>query len=190
MEKNYAQSKYKYQTNKTFIPRKPVKTFRDLDIYQTAMNCAVIVVKNIVPILAAFGQEEKVAKGKGDAANSGQDRQRDVKYPFLDGITDCTMTVPLSIGEAHSIRFGDFDKGIALLEKAMAGCNKMVIYLEHAKGMYGVKADVDGVFDELIARYAETRTKAFHLEQSWKKWGRPPVGSDGSMKRISSTPRL
>ena len=164
MEKSYAQSKYKYKAN--FIPRKPVKTFRDLDIYQTAMNCAVIVVKNIRPKLAS------------------------VKYPFIEGLTDCTMNVPLSIGEAHSIRFGDFDKGIALLEKAMAGCNKMVIYLEHAKGMYGAKADVDGVFDELIARYVETRTKAFHLEQSWKKWGRPPADVAGSVKRISSTPRL
>jgi len=142
---NYAQSKYK----KEFTPRKPVKTFRDLDIYQQAMNCAVIVVKNVRPKLVTL------------------------KYPFLDGITDCAMTVPLSISEGHSIRFGDFAKGLALLEKAMSGCNKMIVYLEHIKGMYGVKADVDGVLDEIIARYAETRTKTFHLEQSWKRWGRP-----------------
>ena len=44
---NYAQSRYK--TN--FTPRKPVKTFRDLDIYQKTMECAVIVVKNIRPKL-------------------------------------------------------------------------------------------------------------------------------------------
>ncbi len=162
MEKNYAQSKYKYKTN--FTPRKPVKTFRDLDIYQTAMNCAVIVVKNIRPKLVTL------------------------KYPFLDGITDCTMTVPLSIGEAHSIRFGDFDKGIALLEKAMAGCNKMVIYLEHAKGMYGSKVDAD-VLDEVIARYAETRTKSFHLEQSWKRWGSSADVAVG-VKRVPATIKL
>ena len=144
--KNYAQTKYnKYQ----FTPRKPVKTFRDLDIYQTTMNCAVVVVKNIWPQLAKL------------------------KYPFLEGITDCTMTVPLSIGEAHSIRFGDFPKGLALLEKAMSGCNKMIIYLEHSKGMYGEKLDA-GILDEIIARYAEARTKTFHLEQSWKKWGTAP----------------
>jgi len=139
---NYYQSKYK----KDFIPRKPVKTFRDLDIYQQAMNCAVIVVKNIRPKLVTL------------------------KYPFLDGLMDCTMTVPLSIGEAHSIRFGDFQKGLGLMEKAMSGCNKMIIYLEHIKGMYGSKVNGD-VIDEIIARYAETRTKSFHLECSWKKWG-------------------
>lgn len=139
---NYAQSRYK----KPFTPRKPVKTFRDLDIYQATMNCAVIVVKNLRPKLVTL------------------------KYPFLEGITDCAMTVPLSIGEAHSIRFADFAKGIGLIEKAMSGCNKMIIYLEHIKGMYGAKVDVDGVLDEIIARYAEARTKTFHLELSWKKW--------------------
>lgn len=144
--KNYAQSRYK--TN--FTPRKPVKTFRDLDIYQKTMECAVIVVRNIRPKLTVL------------------------KYPFVDGMTDCAMTVPLSIGEAHSIRFGNFSLGISLLEKAMSGCNKMVIYLEHIKGMYGAKADPDGVLDEIIARYADARTKTFHLEVSWKKWGTAP----------------
>ncbi len=93
------------------------------------------------------------------------------------------MTVPLSIGEAHSIRFGDFIKGLGLLEKAMSGCNKMIIYLEHIKGMYGAKIDA-GVIDEIIARYAEARTKAFHLELSWKKWGTAPrtVGVPGAVK--------
>lgn len=143
---NYAQSRYK----KEFTPRKPVKTFRDLDIYQQTMKCAVIVVKSIRPKLATL------------------------KYPFLEGITDCAMTVPLSIGEAHSIRFGNFALGISLLEKAMSGCNKMIIYLEHSKGMYGDKLDPDGILDEIIARYAESRTKTFHLEQSWKKWGTAP----------------
>lgn len=152
---NYAQSKYASRAggkfgSGTFTPRKPVKTFRDLDIYQKTMECAVIVVKNIRPKLVTL------------------------KYPFLDGVVDCSMNVPLSIGEAHSIRFGDFAKGLALLEKAMSSCNKMIIYLEHIKGMYGVKVDADGVLDEIIARYAEARTKTFHLEQSWKKWGTAP----------------
>ncbi|MDO8567013.1 MAG: hypothetical protein Q7R58_02580 [bacterium] len=152
---NYAKSRYK--TN--FTPRKPVKTFRDLDIYQKTMECAVIVVKNVRPKLVTL------------------------KYPFVEGLTDCAMTVPLSIGEAHSIRFGNFQQGLALLEKAMSGCNKMIIYLEHIKGMYGEKADLDGVLDEIVARYAEARTKTFHLEQSWKKWGRPPADVAGRVKR-------
>ncbi|MDO8579312.1 MAG: hypothetical protein Q7R72_00365 [bacterium] len=141
--KNYIQSKYdsKYK----FAPKKPVKTFRDLDIYQRTLECSVIVVKNIRPKLVIL------------------------KYPFLEGFINCAMTVPLSIGESHSIRFGDFVAGIALIEKAMSGCNKMIIYLEHIKGMYGSKLDTS-LIDDVINRYADSRTKTFHLELSWKKW--------------------
>jgi hypothetical protein len=151
MSTNYYQSKYagksrgKFSSG-TFTPKKPVKTFRDLDIYQKTLECSVIVVKNVRPKLMTL------------------------QYPFVDGMTDCAMNVPLSIGEAHSIRFGDFKRALALMEHAMSGCNKMIIYLEHAKGMHGVKADPDGIADELIARYAESRMKSFRLTQSWKKW--------------------
>lgn len=139
---NYINSKYdKYK----FTPRKPVKSFRDLDIYKRTLECSVIVVKNIRPKLVTL------------------------KYPFTEGITDCTMSIPLFIGEAHSIRFGNFTLGMSLIEKAMSGCNKMVIYLEHIKGMYGSKVDL-GLIDDVISRYAESRTKTFHLELSWKKW--------------------
>ncbi len=135
----------KYDSKYKFTPKKPVKTFRDLDIYQRTLECSVIVVKNIRPKLVTF------------------------KYPFLEGFVNCAMTIPLSIGEAHSIRFGNFTQGIALIEKAMSGCNKMIIYLEHIKGMYGAKVLID-LIDDLILRYVDSRTKTFHLELSWKKW--------------------
>ncbi len=162
MNTGYYKSKYsKYQ----FAPKKPVKTFRDLDIYQKAMECAVIVTKNVRPKLVTL------------------------KYPFLEGMIDCAMNVSLAIAEAHSIRFGDFPRGLALLEKAMSGCNKMIVYLEHAKGMHGAKADPDGVIDEVVARYADIRQKTFHLESSWKKFYRPPAAVAGSVPR-EGLPRL
>lgn len=54
------------------------------------------------------------------------------------------------------------------------------------KGMYGSKMNAD-VIDEIIARYAESRTKSFHLELSWKKWGRPAADVAGSVKRNPAT---
>jgi len=155
--KNYIQSRYdsKYK----FVPKKPVKTFRDLDVYQRTLECSVIVVKNIRPKLITL------------------------KYPFLEGFVNCAMTIPLSIGESHSIRFGNFTVGIALIEKAMSGCNKMIIYLEHIKGMYGVKVDI-GLIDDVISRYVDSRTKIFHLELSWKKWNMMDKGSN-SIKKVN-----
>lgn len=187
----YLQSKY--NTKRTFTPRKPVKTFRDLDIYQKTLECAVIVMKDIVPVLESFGRPDAERpsaeierpnadfEGKsltsssrglsknGNAEGSSQHRHRDVKYPFIEGMVNCAMTVPLSISEAHSIRFGDFPLGMSLIEKAMSGCNKMIVYLEHIKGLYGDKID-GSLIDDMINRYAESRVKTFHLQLSWKKW--------------------
>ena len=39
-----------YQTNKynkPFTPKKPVRSFRDLDVYQNSMSCAVIIAKDM-----------------------------------------------------------------------------------------------------------------------------------------------
>ena len=130
---------------KSFVPKRPVRTFRDLEVYQRTLECAVIISKDIMPQLA---------------------RQ---KYPFAERLHDSSMSVPLLIAEEHSLRFADFALGVGYLEKAMAGANKMVVYLEHAKGLYGTKLNA-GLVDDIVGRYAESRIKMFHLEKSWKRY--------------------
>lgn len=137
----YQNNKY----NKPFTPKKPVRSFRDLDVYQKSIECSVIITKDM---------KSKLAK---------------LKYDYLENMLNCSMSVPLYIGEAHSTRFADFKGGVSLLEKAMAGCNKMIVYLEAIKGVYGSKIDV-GLIDDIVGRYAESRTKMFHLEKSWKRF--------------------
>ncbi|MEK7200909.1 MAG: hypothetical protein AAB672_02160, partial [Patescibacteria group bacterium] len=110
-----------------------------------SMSCAVIIAKDM---------KSKLLK---------------LKYDYMENMLNCSMSVPLYIGEAHSTRFADFSGGVNLLEKAMAGCNKMIIYLEAIKGVYGSKVDV-GLIDDIIGRYAEGRIKMFHLEKSWKRF--------------------
>jgi 23S rRNA-intervening sequence protein len=129
----------------SFQPKKPVHTFRDLEVYQKAMDCAVLVSKDISPKLVRL------------------------KYPMLENMVNCALSIPLYIGEGHSMRFDSFAAGIALLEKAMAGCNKMIVYLEQVKGLYGIKLD-GGLLDDLIGRYVEARSKMFRLSKSWKKF--------------------
>jgi hypothetical protein len=92
-----------------------------------------------------------------------------LNYSFGENMINCAMSVPLYIGEAHSLRFKSFEGGVTLLEKSMAGCNKMIVYLEQMKGVYGSKIDIDLV-DDLIGRYAASRLKSFHLEKSWKRF--------------------
>src|SRR3989344_2062999 len=134
-----------YYQKRAFTPKKPVRTFRDLDVYQKPLECAVLISKDIAPQLAKN------------------------KYPYIERLTDCALSVPLLVAEAHSLRFADFALGVGYLEKAMASANKMVVYLEHAKGLYGSKFDT-GLVDDIIGRYVLVRTKMFHLEKSWKKF--------------------
>ncbi len=133
---------------KRFTPKKPVRSFRDLEVYQKTLACSVIVAKDIKPKLARL------------------------KFDFVDNMTQCSMFIPLHISEAHSIRFGDHKTGLLLLERAMAGCNKMIVYLEQAKGIYGSKLDAV-LIDDLVGRYANVRTSIFRLEKSWQKWTSP-----------------
>lgn len=133
--------------------RKPVRSFRDLDIYQKTLECSVLVVKDLVPELEKLG------------------------YSFRENMVNCAMSVPLFIGEAHSMRFASFEGGVMLLEKSMAGCNKMIIYLEQMKGVYGSKLDVS-LIDDLVGRYADSRIKSFHLEKSWKKFKQGEISGE------------
>jgi hypothetical protein len=76
-----------YQNKKTFTPKKPVRSFRDLDVYQKSMECACLIAKDMKPKLARL------------------------KYDYLENMLNCSMSVPLYIGEAHSTRFADFKSG-------------------------------------------------------------------------------
>lgn len=132
-------------SKKPFTPRKPVKTFRDLDVYQKTIECAVLISKNIVPTLIRL------------------------KYGYIERLSDCALSVPLLIAESNSVRFADFALGVGYLEKAMSAANKMVVYLEHAQGLYGSKLD-QGLIEDIIGRYTDCRVKMFHLEKSWKRF--------------------
>src|SRR3989344_8967399 len=97
---------YMYNQSQKFSVKKPVRSFRDLEVYQKTLEASVIVAKDLMPTLVKL------------------------KFPLTVSMTDCSMSIPLYISEAHSIRFGDHKQGLLLLERAMAGCNKMIVYLE------------------------------------------------------------
>ncbi|MCX6731440.1 MAG: hypothetical protein NTX55_00395 [Candidatus Parcubacteria bacterium] len=128
-----------------FYPKKPVRSFRDLEVYQRTLECSAIIVKELKPVLAKL------------------------KYDFLESFINCSMAIPLFVAEAHSVRFASFNEGVNLLEKAMLSCNKMVVYLEQAIGVYGKKLPLE-LMEDLTRRYVEVRGKMFRLEKAWKKY--------------------
>jgi len=109
------------------------------------MECSVIIAKDIKPKLVQL------------------------KYELLENMINCSLSIPLWVGESHSLRFSNFSQAVLTLEKAMAGCNKMIIYLEQALGIYGQKLPADLV-EDLMRRYIDNRGKMFRLEKSWQKF--------------------
>ncbi len=135
-----------YQYKKTrFRPHRPIRSFRDLEVYQKALEGAVMITKNILPLL------------------------KEKEYPLREEMISCALKIPGFIAEAHSARFDSKLAGLSLLNDAMAGSNKMVVYLEQTRDIYS--DDVDKVLiEELIRKYTYNRRKIFNLYKAWKRF--------------------
>lgn len=137
-----------YSNHQKFNVKKPVRSFRDLEVYQKTLEASVIVVKDISAGLIK------------------------VKCPFAEELVKCALALPVALSSAHSTRFGNHENSINMLERILVACNKMVVYLEQVKGIYGDKVDVE-LIDNLVRRYSDVRIKIFRLEKSWQKWYEP-----------------
>lgn len=146
------------RSNTPFRPRKPVRSFRDLEVYQKGLEGAITIAREFLPIL------EKL------------------KFPLRDEMVRTSLDIPRMIAEAHSTRFESPIQGIALLEQAMLGCNKMIVYCEQVHGIYPDKIDA-ALVDAAVKNYAVNRTKIFHLERTWQKWQ-----ADAAIRKIMPSP--
>lgn len=147
-------------TSSSFRPKKPVRSFQDLEVYQKALQTAVAIATHIYPPLAAPQAKKKI---KTAAAPSPP------AYPFLDDMLKLSLDIPRLIAESHSLRFDFADKAITMLERARFCCNRMIVYLEQIRDIY--TADIDRAkIEEIVKAYAYNRTKIFRLAAAWKKW--------------------
>lgn len=127
-----------------FRPRRPVRSFRDLEVYQKALEGAVMTAKNILPLL------------------------KEQEYPMEKEMLKTALEIPCFISEAHSARFEE-RSGLELLNQAMSGCNKMVVYLEQTRDIYSDKIE-RVLVEELIKKYIYNRRKLFNLYKAWKRF--------------------
>lgn len=107
-------------TNK-FYPRRPVKSFQDLEVYQKVHALAVTVAKNM---------------GKGSISQK---------------LVKTALRLPKLIATAHSLRFGQPDLAVNTLEQAMLACNLAVVYLEQYRDLENKKVEVDFFEEQIKA---------------------------------------
>ena len=158
-----------YNKNYQNLPKKPVKTFQDLDVYQQALEANVFAINTIA---TSFDGQSKKTKSKNE---SWENEVKEIKTMIIKTLINCACAIPHEIAEAHSFRFGVQKECLVLLEKVMLNCNKMVVYLDQARDICATGVEVEK-FEELQKKYLFIRRKVLNLQRSWQKYMGMPQG--------------
>lgn len=128
-----------------FRVKKPIRSFRDLEVYQRTGQYAAETMLKVVPLL-----------GEGN-------------NPIKEKLVNIVLRIPEAIAESHSRRFEAKDEFKAL-EDALEGCNKAVVYFEQARDIFIKDLEGRAVCEDLIKRYILIRRKIFNLYKAWEKF--------------------
>lgn len=135
---------YKYNPNSRFRVSRPIRSFRDLEVYQKTSMLFVEVMKKIAPLLPDDTSLKKE-------------------------LIDVSMKIPHYIAEAHSRRFDNKERSMKLMEEVLFLCNKVSVYIEQVRDVYSDKLD-KVVCNEIIKGYTWARQKIFNLFKAWKRF--------------------
>ena len=130
----------------SFRVKRPIRSFRDLEVYQRTARSSVRIMKEVLPLL----------EGKGRPC------------PVKDKLVDCALEIPRMIGKAHSKRFDEREVSLGLLEDVMSLCNDAVVYLEQMRDIYADDVDA-ALFNDIVKEYFFSRRKIFNLRKAWIK---------------------
>jgi len=128
-----------------FRVKKPIRSFRDLEVYQRASQYATEVMKTLIPL---------VEEGS----------------PVKDKLVNTCLNIPEAIAEGHSRRF-EVRGETGRLEGALEGCNRAVVYIELVRDIYIKDTDGRAVCEDLVKRYILLRRKTFNLQKAWERFG-------------------
>lgn len=127
------------------IIRKPITSFRDLEVYQNTYKAMLIIMKDILPLLP---QTEK--------------------FDLIDQLSRSSKAIPRLIAEGYAKRHQKmgFQK---YLDDAMGESNETIVSLEQAKDIYNLD---EKLISELIDVYDKTSRQLYKLSMSWTTFKR------------------
>lgn len=129
------------------LKRKPIISFKDLDIYQNTYRDSIIIMTRIIHKLPPLE-----------------------KYDLKDQLSRSCKAIPRLIAEGYAKRhqkFG-FQK---YLDDALAECNETIVSLEQTKDIYGYLVD-KVLCNELINNYNVSAKQIFTLRKSWRNFNK------------------
>lgn len=121
----------------------PIRSFKDLQVYQNSYNAMIRVMKEIVPKLP-----------------------ESEKFDLKDQLGRSCKAIPRLIAEGYAKRHQKlgFQK---YLDDSMGECNETVVSLEQCQDLYGERLDRE-LIRELVSAYDQCGRQLYRLRQSWK----------------------
>jgi four helix bundle protein len=123
--------------------RKPIRSFKDLDVYQNAYKAMLIVHREILPELPPSE-----------------------KYDLRDQLSRSTKAVPRLIGEGYTKKHqkAGFQKYI---DDAHTESNETIVGLDQCRDLYNIKPDL---CNQLVDDYDKISRQLFNLAEAWDKF--------------------
>ena len=126
-------------------PKKPIRSFHDLEVYQDTYKAMLIVMKEIVPKLP--------------------DSE---KYYLKDQLSRSCKAIPRLIAEGYAKkhqRMG-FQKYI---DDSMTECNETIVSLEQCRDIYGINPEL---INQLVDIYDKSARGLYKLSMAWTSFKR------------------
>lgn len=123
--------------------KKPIRSFRDLDVYQSSYQASILVAKQILPNLPEHE-----------------------KYDLRDQLSRSTKAVPRLIAEGFAKKHQKlgFQK---YLDDAMTEANETQVSLEHVKDIYQIEIKL---CEDLVVKYEIIAKQLFNLAEAWSRF--------------------
>lgn len=122
---------------------KPIKSFRDLEVYQNTYASMLVIMKGVLPLLS---QVEK--------------------YDLFDQLSRSCKAIPRLIAEGYAKRHqkAGFQK---YLDDAMGECNETIVSLEQCRDIYNFNKDLT---DRLVDVYDKSSRQLYKLSMAWTRF--------------------
>jgi len=127
--------------------KKPIKSFRDLIVYQETYGFCIKVAKEVLPNLPV--------------------RE---KYDLVDQLSRSSKAIPRLIAEDYAKRHqkAGFQK---YLDDAMAECNETIVSLEQCRDIFNLRLEL---IDELVVGYDKSGRQIYRLSEAWNNFKNKP----------------
>jgi len=126
-------------------PKKLIRSYRDLDVYQGTYKAGIIVIQQIIPKLP-----------------------KEEQFDLADQLRRSVKAIPRLIAEGFGKK--DQRKGFQkYLDDAMTECNETVVGLSQCRDLYSPPVELE-LCDELIAIYDKSARQLYNLKKAWNKF--------------------